>query len=51
MLDLEDPHLDWVRLAGGLGVEAARVETAERFADVLEAACKARGPFLIEALI
>lgn len=51
MLDLDDPHLDWVRLANGMGVEAARADTAEGFHDLLAAACAGKGPFLIEAVI
>jgi hypothetical protein len=31
-----------------MGVEAERVETLERFADVFRAASLRRGPFLIE---
>jgi len=37
-----------VRLAGGMGVEATRVETLEAFTDVFRAATARRGPFLIE---
>ncbi|GAC1477930.1 MAG: hypothetical protein NVS2B11_01050 [Acetobacteraceae bacterium] len=48
MLDLTNPSLDWVKLAGGMGVEAARVATMERFADVFEQANAGSGPFLIE---
>ncbi len=48
LFSLAPPELDWVRLAGGMGVEAARVETLEAFADVFRAACARRGPFLIE---
>ncbi|GGE14067.1 acetolactate synthase-1/2/3 large subunit [Gemmobacter megaterium] len=51
MLDLDNPHLDWVRMAEGMGVEAARAETAEVFDDLFRAACASRGPFLIEAVI
>lgn len=51
MLELTDPHLDWVRLAQGMGVEAARAETVGRFADCLQAALSQRGPMLIEAVI
>lgn len=51
MLDLDNPELDWVRLAQGMGVEAARVTTAEGFADLLATACRTRGPFLIEAVM
>ena len=51
MLDLDTPELDWVSLARGMGVEAARADTAENFADILRAACGRKGPFLIEAMI
>ena len=51
MLDLDNPHLDWVRMAEGMGVEAARAETAEAFDDLFRVACASRGPFLIEAVI
>jgi acetolactate synthase-1/2/3 large subunit len=51
LFDLVDPVLDWVQIAQGLGVPAARAETAERFADVLAAALRQGGPFLIEAVI
>jgi acetolactate synthase-1/2/3 large subunit len=51
LFDLTRPELDWVKLAGGMGVEAARVETLEGFADLFKTACARRGPFLIEFLI
>jgi len=51
MLDLDDPSLDWVSLARGMGVEAGRADTAEGFADQLRAALAQRGPFLIEAVL
>jgi acetolactate synthase-1/2/3 large subunit len=51
MLNLDDPALDWVKLAGAMGVEAARADTAGRFADLLASTCRRKGPFLIEAMI
>jgi acetolactate synthase-1/2/3 large subunit len=48
LFDIGRPDLDWVGLAEGMGVEAVRVETLERFADTFRAACGRRGPFLIE---
>ncbi len=51
MMDLGNPDLDWVRLAGGMGVEGARVETMEAFADVFAQANARPGPFLIELVI
>jgi acetolactate synthase-1/2/3 large subunit len=49
--DLTDPILDWVSLAKGMGVEAARASTAEEFIKVFVGALKRRGPFLIEAVL
>jgi acetolactate synthase-1/2/3 large subunit len=51
MMDLGDPVLDWVRLAGGLGVEAAQAATMQRFNDLFAHAASRPGPFLIELLI
>jgi len=34
-----------------MGVDGARVDTMEAFADTFRAACAARGPFLIELVI
>ncbi len=51
MLRLDGPALDWVQLAGGMGVEAARADSCERFADLYRAALGRKGPFLIEAVI
>ena len=51
MLRLDEPALDWVALANGMGVEAASVETCEGFFSVLDYALSRNGPFLIEAVI
>ena len=51
MLDLDDPALDWVSLARGMGVEAGRTGDAQGFTDLLRAALSQRGPFLIEAVL
>jgi acetolactate synthase-1/2/3 large subunit len=51
LFDLHDPPIDWVKLAEGMGVEAARAESTERFADLFACAIKTRGPRLIEAVI
>ena len=51
LFDLARPEIRWTRLAEGMGVEAASVDTLEGFADVFRAACARRGPFLIEFLI
>lgn len=51
MLDLANPDLDWVRLAGGMGVEAARAQTLEQCADLMRASFARQGPFLIELVV
>ncbi|MFT8245713.1 acetolactate synthase large subunit [Roseomonas sp. BN140053] len=51
MLDLGNPDLDWPRIAGGLGVEAARATTLEECADLLAQSLARPGPFLIELMI
>ena len=51
MLDLDQPALQWTQLAAGMGVEAARVTTAEALCKVLKAALSRKGPFLIEAVL
>ena len=48
LFDLARPEIRWTKLAEGMGVEAERVETLERFADVFRTASARRGPFLIE---
>jgi acetolactate synthase-1/2/3 large subunit len=51
MMDIGNPDIDWPRLAGSFGVEAARTASAEGFADLLGHALRRTGPFLIELLI
>jgi acetolactate synthase-1/2/3 large subunit len=51
LFKLNDPTLDWIHLAAGMGVEAARAETLEQFADLLAASYRREGPFLIELVI
>ena len=51
MFDLQNPSLDWVALAKGMGVEAVRVESSRDFDAAFASAMKRRGPVLIEALI
>lgn len=51
MLDLGDPDLDWVSLAEGMGVEAARATRMEQFADLLAHSFTRPGPFLIELVV
>ncbi|MFN7183838.1 MAG: acetolactate synthase large subunit [Thermomonas haemolytica] len=50
-LDLHGPVLDFCRLAQGMGVHAARADTAEAFCKALEYALANPGPHLIEAVV
>jgi acetolactate synthase-1/2/3 large subunit len=51
MLSLDDPALDWVSLARGMGVEGVRVTTTDEFAKAMKAGVKHTGPFLIEVVM
>jgi len=51
MIDISRPELDFVRLAGGMGMEAGRASTARGFTRLVREAFGRRGPFLIEAVI
>lgn len=51
MLDIGRPDLDWVKIANGMGVEAARADNMERFAELFAVANRRPGPFLIELVI
>ena len=50
-LDLHGPQLNFAQLAQGMGVHAARAQTAEDFCQALEYALAQPGPHLIEALV
>lgn len=51
LFDLTRPELDWVRMAGSMGVEGERVETAEGFRRAFVRGLEAEGPYLVEAVI
>jgi acetolactate synthase-1/2/3 large subunit len=51
MFDLQNPDLNWVALAQGMGVEAVRVDSREAFEAAFAAAMAGHGPLLIEAVI
>lgn len=51
MLSLDNPTLDWVKLAQGQGVEAVSCSTAEAFDLALERAMASDAPVLIEAVM
>ena len=51
MLDLSNPDLDWVMLANGMGVEAARATTLEQCADLMRQSFRQQAPFLIDLVL
>jgi acetolactate synthase I/II/III large subunit len=51
MLQIDNPSLDWVKLAEAQGVPATRATTAQEFHKQFEAAMSTKGPRLIEAQI
>lgn len=51
MLNLDKPDLDWLKLAEGMGVAAARAETMEGLNELLQGALERTGPFLIELMV
>ncbi|MBC5783912.1 acetolactate synthase large subunit [Ramlibacter sp. USB13] len=51
MLDLGDPGLSFVKLAEGMGVEAARATTMEECADLMRSSFGREGPFVIELMV
>jgi acetolactate synthase-1/2/3 large subunit len=51
MLDLHNPELDFVKLAGGMGVEASRAATLEDFETQFASAMNQTGPRLIEVVL
>jgi acetolactate synthase-1/2/3 large subunit len=48
MMDLGNPDLNWVKLAEGMGVEAAKTSTLEGCADLMKQSFAKDGPFVIE---
>ncbi len=51
MLDLGNPDMDWVKIAGGMGVEGARATTLDQVGDLMAQSFAQPGPFLIELVI
>ena len=49
--DLSQPPVDFVQLAGSLGVPAVQVTSAESLAEALRRSFVARGPQVIEAVL
>jgi acetolactate synthase-1/2/3 large subunit len=47
-IDIEDPAINWVKIAEGMGVQAGAVSSAEELAFLFQRALKEQGPYLIE---
>ena len=48
MLSLDRPALDWVQMAGAMGVESCRVDHSEDLEAALETGLSSRAPYLIQ---
>ena len=51
MLKIDNPSINWVQLATGMGVQATHADTAETFHAQLQEAIASEGPRLIEAKV
>jgi len=51
VLNIDNPELNFVGIAKGMGMDAVRVNTIEEFNDHYRSAMNSKGPFLIEAVI
>ncbi len=51
MLSLDRPDLDFVKIANGMGVEAARTDTLDGLADLMLQSFASEAPFLIELAV
>jgi acetolactate synthase I/II/III large subunit len=51
MLEIGRPDLDWVSLARGMGVPAARAETLDDLARLVRQGLAAKGPSLVELVV
>jgi acetolactate synthase-1/2/3 large subunit len=50
MMDLGNPDMDFVKMANGMGVDAARADTMEQFNDLFAQSLNRKGPYLIELM-
>lgn len=51
LFDLGQPTIDWVSLAGGMGVPGIKAQSAEEFNDALAKSLATPGPMLIDAVL
>jgi acetolactate synthase I/II/III large subunit len=51
MLSLENPTIDWVSLAKGMGVPGTRVTTTDELVKAVKAGLEHKGPYLVEVVL
>ena len=51
LFDITGPDVDWVGLAGSMGVSGERVETTQDMAAALRRGLEREGPYLVEAMV
>jgi len=51
LIDIENPHIDWTKMAEAMGVAAVSVSTAEQLAHEIHGALSEAGPHLIEMVL
>ena len=51
LIEIGKPDLDWVSIARGMGMEAARVTDMDALNRHLDAALRSKGPYLIEVVL
>jgi acetolactate synthase-1/2/3 large subunit len=51
MMDLGNPDIDWVKMAGSLGVAGSRATSMEELAVAFQAGLDENGPYLVEIVL
>jgi acetolactate synthase-1/2/3 large subunit len=51
MLTLDRPTLDFIQLAGGMGIEGGRINDLDGFVKQLQYAMAHKGPYLIDVVM
>jgi acetolactate synthase-1/2/3 large subunit len=51
LLDIDNPRIDWVSLAGTFGIDAERVDSMDELASAIDTGLATQGPYLIEVTL
>lgn len=51
LIDIENPHIDWTKMAEAMGVAAVSVNNAEQLAHEIQEALSEKGPHLVEMVL